>query len=349
MTPETLWKILPLAIIVFGLTHLLVPINIRFSNRFGIVARPAERRVHKYSIPEAGGLSFALPIIAMQIVFALISNDPNMRRMLIQFSGVELLTLTTGIFDDRFESSARFKLLWQFIIGLLMYLIGFKVEFLTNPLGSHFTLGWMSLPITILWYMVVLNAINLIDGLDGLATGICVIVSAVLCIVGFREHNIQVIALSALLFAGSLAFLRYNFHPAKIFLGDTGALFIGLNIAAISNAGTEQYKGIASMTLIIPLAVLAVPLLDVFLAIFRRIRVGNIFAADKAHIHHAMLASGLSQKQISIIVYIVTLLFGLIAIGFSFSSKKVLFSLLMAVLMLMVIAAYILMRWEKKK
>ncbi|MDZ4181349.1 MAG: MraY family glycosyltransferase, partial [Candidatus Cloacimonadaceae bacterium] len=332
MTPETLLQILPLALVVFAITHLLVPLNIRFSNNFGIVARPAERRVHKNSIPEAGGLSFALPIIAMQIVFALISPDPIMRRMLIQFSGVELLTLMTGIFDDRFESSARFKLLWQFVIGLLMYFIGFRVEFLTNPLGSHFTLGWMSLPVTVLWYMVVLNAINLIDGLDGLATGICVIVSAVLCIVGFREQNLQVIALSALLFAGTLAFLRYNFHPARIFLGDTGALFIGLNIAAIANAGAEQYKGIASMTLIIPLTVLPVPLLDVFLAIFRRIGVGSIFAADKAHIHHAMLALGLSQKAISIIVYIVTLLFGLIAIGFSFSSKKILFTLLMAVL-----------------
>jgi UDP-GlcNAc:undecaprenyl-phosphate GlcNAc-1-phosphate transferase len=195
-----------------------------------------------------------------------------------------------------------------------------------------------------------MNAINLIDGIDGLASGICVIVCAVLLVVGIKESNSIVIALSAFLLAGNLAFLRFNFYPAKIFLGDTGALFNGLVLAAISTAGNRQYKGITSMTLIIPLSVLAVPLIDMFLAIFRRIRGGNnIFTPDKKHLHHIMLSLGLSQRTVAIIVYFMTLLFGLIAIGFSFSTKKILFSVLLCLLTMAVVVSYIFMRKGRKE
>ncbi|MDD2230428.1 MAG: MraY family glycosyltransferase [Candidatus Cloacimonetes bacterium] len=331
------------------LTHLLMPLNLKLSKSLGIIAMPNERRIHKTAIPEAGGLSFAIPIIIAQATFGILSGDSVMGRMLLQLSGVGLLALVLGMWDDRYESRANFKLLWQASIGLIMYFIGYRVLYLTNPLGDSFVLGWMSLPVTILWYIIILNAINLIDGMDGLASGISVIVCAVLLIVGIKEGNQLVIAICAFLIAGNTAFLFYNFSPAKIFLGETGALFIGLNIAAISTAGSSQFKGITSMTLMIPLTAMAVPLLDVLLAVTRRLRFGNIFRADKAHIHHTMLAFGFSQKTISIIVYIVTLLFGLIAIGFSFSSKKILFSVLLGLLVLMVIIAYMFMRQEQKK
>ncbi|HOA29853.1 MAG TPA: MraY family glycosyltransferase, partial [Candidatus Cloacimonadota bacterium] len=195
----------------------------------------------------------------------------------------------------------------------------------------------------------VINAINLIDGMDGLATGISAITCLVLLTMGIMEKDILVISLSLFLFAGLLAFLRFNFHPAKIFLGETGTQFIALNIAAISTTGASQFKGITSLTLIIPLAALAIPMLDVALAIFRRIGSGSFSKADKAHIHHTMLDFGLSQRAVSIIVYFVTFLFGLIAIGFSLTNKKILFSLLMLMLALVVIVSYILMRMEKKK
>jgi UDP-GlcNAc:undecaprenyl-phosphate GlcNAc-1-phosphate transferase len=337
------------ALAIYLLVHVLMPINLRLSRRLDIVAHPNERRIHKTSIPEAGGLSFAIPVVIMQATFGLVSGNNVMGKMLLQLSGVGLLALLLGLWDDKYESRARLKLLWQICLGVFMYFVGYRVLYLTNPLGEHFVLGWMSFPITVLWYMMVLNAINLIDGIDGLASGISLIVCAVLLIVGIKEQNELVIAISSFLLAGNAAFLWYNFFPAKIFMGETGALFIGLNIAAISTAGSSQFKGITTMTMMIPLAVMAVPLLDVGLAIFRRLRGGNIFRADKAHIHHTMLAFGFSQKTISIIVYIVTLLFGLIAIGFSFSSKKILFSVLLGLLALMVVIAYILMRQEQKK
>lgn len=344
----TLYIILS-CVLIFLLTQLLVPLNIRFSILHGIIAQPNERRIHKRSTPEAGGLSFGLPIIAMQLLLASFTRGQEISRLLFELSAVSVLALTLGLLDDRFESPARHKFFWQIILGIIMYVIGYRVHFLTNPLGEHFILGWMSFPITVLWYIVVINAINLIDGMDGLATGIAAIVCLVLLTVGILEKNLLVICLSSFLVAGLLAFLRFNFYPAKIFLGETGTQYIALNIAAISTAGASQFKGITSMTLIIPLAALAIPLLDVLLAITRRIRVGNIFKADKAHIHHTMLAFGLSQRTISIIVYFITFLFGLIAIGFSFTDKKILFSLLMLLLALVVIIAYILMRMEQKK
>ena len=336
------------SMVIFLSTLILGPWNMRFAIRHGIVAVPGERRIHGTITPEAGGLSFGLPIIAVQLIFAFTTRGQDISRFFLELSVIGILAMTFGIIDDRFESPARIKLVWQLLLGVIMYIIGYRVYFLTNPLGEHFILGWLSFPITVLWYVMVINAINLIDGMDGLAAGIAAIVSIVLMVCGLRESNVLVITLSAFLLAGTLAFLRYNFHPAKIFLGETGSQFIGLYIAAISTAGSAQFKGITSLTMMIPLTALAIPLLDVLLAIFRRLRLGRVFKADKAHIHHTMLAFGLSQKVISIIVYCVTMLFGLIAIGFSFTDKKVLFSLLLVLLALIVIVAYIFMRMERK-
>lgn len=344
-----IWQITLAALGIQLLTHLLMPLNQRFSRRHGILALPGERRVHEDMIPEAGGLSFALPMVLMQFIFALLFRHSEMGRLFLELAAVGVLALTFGLIDDRFECRAWHKFFCQIGLGVIMYIIGYRVLFLTNPLGSHFILGWMSFPITVLWYVIVINAINFIDGLDGLATGIAAIVSIVLLVVGIREQNYLVISLSAFLLSGTLGFLFYNFHPAKIFLGETGTQFIALNIAAISTAGSAQFKGITSMTMMIPLVALGIPLLDVLLAVFRRIRLGNIFVADKLHIHHTMLAFGLSQRTISLIVYFITLLFGLIAIGFSYTDKKVLFTLLTTLLALTVIIAYILMRRERNK
>lgn len=349
MTAGLALTVILLSLGIHLLTHLLVPVNIRFSTRFGILALPGERKIHSNAIPEAGGLSFALPMVVAQVVLGIIMLPDRLGVMLLQLAGVELITLVLGAMDDRHDTRAWLKLLLQLLIGVVMYAIGFRVVSLTNPFGSELVLHWASFPVTLLWYLVVMNAINLIDGIDGLASGVCVVVCAVLLSVGIKEQNLMVTALSAFLLAGNLAFLRFNFHPAKIFLGDTGALFNGLVIAAISTAGTQQYKGITSMTLIIPLSVLAIPIIDMALAVLRRLRGGNIFVADKAHLHHAMLGLGLSQKSISLIAYVVTLLFGLIAIGFSFSTKRILFLVLLGLLILGVVLAYVIMRQGRKK
>lgn len=335
------------AVLTYVLTHLLVPLNIKFSLKKNLVAIPGERHIHKQVTPLAGGLSFALPISLIQAVLGIMFFSEPEGMMLLQLSGMGVLVLIIGLLDDHYDINAWLKFCAQLGIALVMYLIGFRVIYLTNPFGADFTLAGFSLPLTILWYLMMMNAINLIDGMDGLATGIAAIVSGVLLVVGVKHANMQVSLLSAMLLAGTLAFLRYNFHPAKIFLGDTGSLYIGFFIAAISTTGNQQFKGITSITLMIPLTVMAVPILDVILAIFRRISVGNIFKPDKSHIHHVLLELGLSQKTVALIVYFVTLLFGLIAIGFSFSSSKILFSVLMFISVVAVIAGYLLMSRRK--
>jgi UDP-GlcNAc:undecaprenyl-phosphate GlcNAc-1-phosphate transferase len=332
----------------------LVPLNIKFSKRIGLIDFPHERGIHKGNIPVAGGLSFGISIIFFQIIFYLCSRLLNLNNeialnMLKLASGGGLI-LVLGFLDDKKKFTARYKLIFQILIVSLMYFLGFKITLLTNPFGMDIELGLSSFPMTILWFILVINAFNLIDGVDGLASGIAAIVSLVLFSVGIVYSN-QFIALSSVTLIGAtLAFLRYNFFPAKIFMGDTGSLFLGFNIAAISVAGTEQYKGITTMTLLIPIIVLVVPLSDTVLTVFRRIkRRKHIFKADKEHLHHKMLDLGLSQKAIALLSYFVTFLFGLIAFGFSLASKNILFILLIIISLILLVTIYFLLKVGKKK
>ena len=340
--------------ITFTLTWVLVPFNIKFSKRIDLIDFPHERGIHKENIPVAGGLSFGISIIFFQIIFYLCSrlfdlNNEIALNMLKLVTGGGLI-LVLGFLDDKKKFTARYKLIFQILIVSLMYFIGFKITLLTNPFGMDIDLGLLSFPMTIIWFILVINAFNLIDGIDGLASGIAAIVSLVLFSVGIVYSN-HFIALSSIALLGAtLAFLRYNFSPAKIFMGDTGSLFLGFNIAAISVAGTEQYKGITTMTLLIPIIVLVVPLSDTVLTVFRRIKGRkNIFKADKEHLHHKMLDIGLSQKVIALISYFVTFLFGLIAFGFSLASKNILVILLIIISLILLITIYFLLKVGKKK
>lgn len=345
----SVWQYAGIFAVAFILAAVLIPRNIRFSKKYNILATPNSRSIHSSPTPTAGGLSFGLVIILMQAVLGWLNINNEYGTSLLKLAGISLLLLALGLFDDKYQSRVRYKLVGQILIALMMFYAGYRVTFLTNPLGSHFQLGWISLPITLIWFLLTMNAMNLIDGLDGLAAGITCIVSIVLAVVGMISGNPLVLALTAILLGTNLAFLRYNFFPAKIFMGDTGSLLIGLNIAAISTAGNTTYKGITTMTMMVPVIALAIPFIDTVLAVFRRIGKGSIFRADKAHLHHYLLKLGFSQRKIALISYFITGLFGLAAIGFSFSSKKILFSfvvMLMAVLIMF--AYYIIHRGQKQ-
>lgn len=340
--------------ITFTLTWVLVPLNIKFSKRIGLIDFPHERGIHKGNIPVAGGLSFGISIIFFQIIFYLYSRLLNLNNeitlnMLKLATGGGLI-LVLGFLDDKKKFTARYKLIFQILIVSLMYFLGFKITLLTNPFGMDIELGILSFPMTILWFILVINAFNLIDGIDGLASGIAAIVSLILFSVGIVYSNHFIALSSVALLGATLAFLRYNFFPAKIFMGDTGSLFLGFNIAAISVAGTEQYKGITTMTLLIPMIVLVIPLSDTVLTVFRRIkRRKHIFKADKGHLHHKMLDIGLSQKVIALISYFVTFLFGLIAFGFSLASKQILLIVLILLFLLLSIFFILMLRIRGKK
>ncbi len=343
------WQYLGAFLIAFGATMFLVPVNIRFSAKNGLIAYPNERSIHLRPIPSSGGQSFGLVSSILCIGFGLINLHQIIGTALLKLGVICLLLLFFGYIDDRYTSKVKYKLIWQTGVSLMMFFAGFKVIIITNPFGESITLGWLSLPVTILWFLLIMNSMNLIDGLDGLASGIATIVFMVLAVVGILEQNSSVVLVCLILIGANLAFLRYNFYPARIFMGDAGSLFLGLNIAAISTTSSAQYKGIATMTLIVPIIALAIPLIDTALAVFRRLGSGNIFKADKAHLHHYMLNLGFSQRTISYIAYFITFLFGLAAIGFSFTSQKVLFSLLIALLAAMIIIGYVIMHKGMKK
>jgi UDP-GlcNAc:undecaprenyl-phosphate GlcNAc-1-phosphate transferase len=348
LTNAFLWQLAITFIVAYLGTRILIPINIRLSKKAGMVAIPNERSIHTVPTPTAGGLSFGIVIILMQIGLGIFSRHSVFGINLIQLGCISILLVIFGLIDDRYQSRVRYKLLGQIIVALFMFYAGYKVTYLTNPMGNNLLLGWLSLPVTIFWFLLTMNAINLIDGLDGLASGITCIVSAVLAVVGFTSQNQLVLFLSILLLATNLAFIKYNFFPAKIFMGDTGSLLIGLNIAAISTASNSTFKGITTMTLMVPVIVMAIPILDTVLAVFRRLGTGSIFRADKAHLHHYLLKVGLSQKSIALIIYFITFLFGLAAIGFSFSSQKILFSLVVILMAVLIILTYIIIHRGQK-
>jgi UDP-GlcNAc:undecaprenyl-phosphate GlcNAc-1-phosphate transferase len=348
LTDSLWWQIAITFAAAYLGTRLLLPLNIRLAVRTGIMATPNERSIHSYPTPTAGGLSFGLVMIALQLILGIMNHHNIYGGSLVKLGGISILLLLFGLIDDKYQSRARYKLLWQILVTVLMFYAGYKVTYLTNPLGSHIFLGWISLPLTIFWFLLTMNAINLIDGLDGLASGITCIVSIVLAIVGLMGNNPLVLLLTMMLLGSNLAFLKYNFFPAKIFMGDTGSLILGLNIAAISTAGNTTFKGITTMTLMVPVIVMAIPLIDTVLAVFRRIGKGSIFRADKAHLHHYLLKLGLSQPAIALLTYFITCLFGLAAIGFSFSSNKILFSLLVALMSTLIIVVYIIIHRGQK-
>lgn len=342
MSINTLYALFS-GLLLFIVAYALVPLNILFSKKMNLIDYPNSESIHKQATPLGGGLAVSLPIVvALTIGYFLfkgLDEYANLAPLILGSIGI----IIAGFFDDKYRLTAVWKLIFQFLIAVFMYWGGYKITLLTNPWNDAISLGYISFPATIIWFLLLINSINLIDGIDGLATGIAVIISLVLVVVGYRYANPYLFYLSLFLFATSLAFLKYNFPPARIFLGDTGSQFIGFYLAAISIAGTAQYKGITAMTLLIPIIVMFIPLADTFLAILRRLKYRQgIFTRDNHHLHHKMLRMGFSTKAIDYTCYFITFLFGLIAIGFSFADKSLLFTILICLAIVVFIILYLI-------
>ena len=335
-----------ITITAFAIGFLLVPLNSKFSRLIGNIDYPRERSVHIVSTPKSGGISIFFTLVFMQILFVT-TGIFNSGKLPIYFLIGGFLVVLLGVLDDRFEYSAWKKLIAESCIVILMYYFGFKIDLLTNPFGSSIVVGVFSFPLTLVWYLLIMNSINLIDGLDGLATGIVAIVFLVSGIAGIICGNLFVAYFSFCFVGSCLAFLKYNFHPAEIFLGDAGSLFLGFSIATLSITGNIQFKGAASLTLLVPLIVLMIPLFDTFHAIFRRLKTPrSIFQADKSHLHHKMLDLGFSYKTVVFIAYFLTILLGLISIGFMMINQKILFSLLVVFALFALIIFYQIVKKE---
>jgi len=311
---------LGVAMLVSALT---TPIVSRLARACGVVDKPNERKVStRDQMPLLGGLAVAAGAAAgLYVVAAYLAPDvlpPNRLRGFVFGSGLILLV---GIVDDRFGMGAVTKLVGQLAAATLVYHAGFTIESFRVPVvGESFQLAWwVSYSVTVLWIVAVTNAVNLIDGLDGLATGISVIMAITMAYVCLTAEQVPGVILGAVVIGGALGFLPYNFPPARIFLGDTGALFLGFSISLLAVEGyMGGYRRASVLPFIVPLMALAVPLLDTALSIVRRLRSGaGIFSADRMHMHHRLLRSEGSHTRAVVFLYALTACFCSIAVYFA--------------------------------
>ncbi|WP_226675904.1 glycosyltransferase family 4 protein [Rossellomorea aquimaris] len=315
-------------IICFFASVLLTPLVKQLAFRIGATDRPNKRKVHQKIMPRLGGLAIFLSFLLGVIIL----QPYNIYSTAIM-AGAAVIILT-GALDDMVELSAKYKLAGQLVAALLVVVWGgAQVEFINLPFGGKIEFGFMSIPLTIVWIVGVTNAINLIDGLDGLAAGVSSIALITIAGMAIIMGNTYVAVIAALLLVSTLGFLIYNFYPAKIFMGDTGALFLGYMISVLALLG---FKNITVVSLIIPVIILGVPISDTFYAIIRRfLNKQPLSAPDKSHLHHCLLRMGYSHKQTVLIIYAIAAIFGLAAL--IFSQSTVWGSIIFSVVLLFVI------------
>ena len=300
-------------ILVFIASLLITPLVKKFAIKIGAVDQPNHRKVHVRIMPRLGGLAIFLAFIIGFFIYQ--PESPNAMYIII---GAFIIVLT-GVFDDLYELRPIIKLAGQLLAaGIVVYLGHIEIGFINLPFGGKLDFGFLSAFLTIIWIVGITNAVNLIDGLDGLAAGVSTIGLLTLSIMAFIMGDMFVLAMSLMLAVSTIGFLFYNFYPAKIFMGDTGALFLGFMIGVLSLLG---FKNITFISLAIPIIILGVPISDTFFAIIRRLRTKQkLSAPDKSHLHHCLLNSGFSHRQTVLLIYGMAAMFGGAGILFSQST-----------------------------
>ncbi|MFA4885814.1 MAG: MraY family glycosyltransferase [Desulfotomaculaceae bacterium] len=313
-------------LLAFGLSLLVTPLVKKWAFKCGALDRPDQRKVHKRVMPRLGGLAIYLSFL----VAVTLTCDITLQIAGLLVGGSLIILL--GFFDDTRGISPRVKLAGQVVAALAVIPFGLEVQFLTNPFSDEqITLGLLlSIPVTVLWIVSVTNAVNLIDGLDGLAGGTIFISALTLAGVVWIEASRapvssqgqwDAIMLAMILASAVIGFLRYNFYPAKIFLGDSGSMYLGFSLASLSVMGLA--KSATFISVIIPVVILGIPLLDTTFAIVRRYYGHRpIFQADREHLHHRLLKLGLSHRQAVLSIYGVNVVLGLSAIALTLISHR---------------------------
>lgn len=300
-------------LVAFVVAAAVTPAAIKIAPKIGAMDIPKdERRMHKKPMPRFGGIAIYLGIMVALAVFAL--KDKGITSVM---TGCTLIYML-GLIDDLKDLKPLVKLCGQIVCATVVYIMGVRIEFITNYFGpGNMAFGDVAcFIITVLWLIAITNAVNLIDGLDGLAAGIAAI--SALCI-GYVAyiHGQYVPTLAMMAIAGAaLGFLPYNFNPAKIFMGDSGSELLGFSIAAVSILGTV--KSATIVVVIIPALVLGLPIFDTVMAILRRLaKHQSIGTADKDHLHHRIMKAGFGQKRAVMILYCISGIMGIVAVLYS--------------------------------
>ena len=283
-----------------------------FANYVGAIDVPKDsRRVHKSPIPRLGGLAIFIAFLLGVVLFADITRQ--IRGVLIG----AVIVVIVGVIDDIMPLRAYIKLIIQIVAALVAVYHGVIIDMFSNPLTfitiDYVSLGYFSIPVTVIWIVAITNSFNLIDGLDGLAVGVSAISSIVMLVISLMASDPNIAIIMAALAGACLGFMPYNFNPAKIFMGDTGALLLGYVLATVSILGLFKFYAVVSFAA--PFLILALPLLDTAFAFIRRLVKGqNPMAPDRGHFHHRLLDMGLTQKQAVAILYAISGLLGLVAV-----------------------------------
>ncbi len=280
-------------------SYVLTPYIKKLAFKIGAVDKPDNRKVHKKIMPRLGGLA----IYVAFMIGCIASLEMTWDIFGILLGGTMIVAL--GVADDVYQLPAKVKLLGQIAAACVLVLFDIRIEWVNNPFGGYFYLDMLSIPLTIFWVISFTNVVNLIDGLDGLAAGVSAIASLTVILVAIQMGYFHVAIMTAALAGAIIGFIRYNFNPATIFMGDTGSMFLGYMLAAISIYGAV--KTAATIALIVPAIALGLPILDTAFAIMRRYVNGRpIFQPDKGHLHHRLLAQGMSHKEVVLFMYGIT-------------------------------------------
>lgn len=305
------------AILSFLLSITISPLLIYFagkskSNHEGTIFR----QVHGSHIPRFGGIAIFLSFFISISLLLLLGTDLVNRHFLkddfiFWLLGISLLIFAIGLFDDLFHLRARYKLLLEIIVALISAIYLLQIQILNIPFVGVVDLGLLSVPFTVLWIVGIINALNLIDGLDGLAAGISIIALLGVVLVAFQSQQYMYSTIGIVTISSILGFLIYNHYPAKLFMGDSGSFFLGFLLAILSMLGSKQNN--QHFSLVAPIAILGVPITDTLFSIIRRsIRGIPFFSADKNHIHHKLLSKGYSHIQTVYFLYFASIVFLLV-------------------------------------
>ena len=294
------------------------PLARRIAVKLGAIDKPTGRRVNKVPVPRMGGVAIFCGIaaaFAVQYVGTMFLGwpvvlvpSPKLRVNYWMLVLAFCVIFTTGLLDDKFSLKPAQKLAGQVLAAVIAVAGGLVIGDISSPLGPEFiSLGWLAYPVTVIYLVAYVNIINLIDGLDGLAAGISAIASFTMFVLSVMAGRLDAAALSIAVTGSSLGFLRYNFHPASIFMGDSGSLTLGFALGCSSLLSVTRFAGLT--TIIVPLVIAAVPILDTLSAIVRRTRAHvSIGQADRGHIHHRLMDEGFDQRQAVLVMYAWTLM-----------------------------------------
>ncbi len=331
------------------------PVVRRLSMSLGLLDAPNARKVHVAPISRLGGVAIYLGIVAamtMQVVGEAylgwggsVLNSQEGLSLGIVFAGITLV-FVVGLIDDVFDIPPLAKLAGQVVAAGVVAVGGLSIEFVGNPFGGGLLLlGLLSIPVTVFYLVGFANVINLIDGLDGLAAGVSVIAASSLLVLAAQGNRLDAAALAAALIGACLGFLRHNFHPASIFMGDSGAMLLGFTLGVVSLLGVM--KTTAAIALAVPLLIVGVPIFDTASAILRRLRHKRpIHEADAGHIHHRLLGRGFGHRQTVLIIYVWSGALALGAYAVRYTTGPIRLGALLALFAITAVMAYWLGLYE---